>query len=102
MTIAELTACGVPSILIPYPHATHDHQTVNARGLMERGAAEVIRDAELEPEDLAKRIIQLFQDEPRLRRMARNARAFSRTNAAERLVSSLETLAGATLSERTS
>jgi len=95
MTIAELTACGVPSILIPYPHATHDHQTVNARGLMERGAAEVIRDDELEPEDLARRIIQLFQDEPRLRRMARNARAFSRTNAAERIVTSLEALAGA-------
>lgn len=102
MTIAELTACGVPSILIPYPHATHDHQTVNARGLMERGAAEVIRDDALEPEDLAKRIIQLFQDEPRLRRMARNARAFSRTNAAERLVTSIEALAGAAPSERTS
>jgi UDP-N-acetylglucosamine--N-acetylmuramyl-(pentapeptide) pyrophosphoryl-undecaprenol N-acetylglucosamine transferase len=95
MTIAELTACGVPSILVPYPFATHDHQTVNARGLAERGAAEVVRDAELSGDDLAKRIIQLFQDEPRLRRMARNARAFSRTNAAERLVASIEALAGA-------
>lgn len=101
MTIAELTACGVPAILVPYPHATHDHQTVNARGLAERGAAEVIRDSDLTPDDLAKRIIQLFQDESRLRRMARNARAFSRTNAAERLVASIEALAGAVPSERT-
>ena len=101
MTIAELTACGVPAILIPYPHATHDHLTVNARGLRERGAAELIRDDELEAEELARRIIQLFQDEPRLRRMARNARAFSRTNAAERLVSSIEALAGAVPAERT-
>lgn len=100
MTIAELTACGVPAILIPYPHATHDHQTVNARGLAERGAAEVIRDDQLTPDDLAKRIIQLFQDESRLRRMARNSRAFSRTNAAERLVASIEALAGASLPDR--
>ena len=100
MTIAELTACGVPAILVPYPHATHDHQTVNARGLAERGAAEVIRDSDLTPDDLAKRIIQLFQDESRLRRMARNARAFSRTNAAERLVASIEALAGAVTPER--
>jgi UDP-N-acetylglucosamine--N-acetylmuramyl-(pentapeptide) pyrophosphoryl-undecaprenol N-acetylglucosamine transferase len=102
MTIAELTACGVPAILIPYPHATHDHQTVNARGLAERGAAEVVSDAELTAEDLARRIIQLFQDESRLRRMARNARAFSRTNAAERIVSSIEALAGAAQAERAS
>jgi UDP-N-acetylglucosamine--N-acetylmuramyl-(pentapeptide) pyrophosphoryl-undecaprenol N-acetylglucosamine transferase len=100
MTIAELTACGVPAILVPYPHATHDHQTVNARGLAERGAAEVIRDDQLTADDLAKRIIHLFQDESRLRRMARNSRAFSRTNAAERLVTSIEALAGSTRAER--
>ncbi|HEX7077833.1 MAG TPA: undecaprenyldiphospho-muramoylpentapeptide beta-N-acetylglucosaminyltransferase [Candidatus Eisenbacteria bacterium] len=93
MTIAELTACGVPAILVPYPHATHDHQTLNARGLAERGAAEVIPDAELKGDDLAARVVKLLQDETRLRRMARNARAFSRTNAAERIVSSLEALA---------
>jgi UDP-N-acetylglucosamine--N-acetylmuramyl-(pentapeptide) pyrophosphoryl-undecaprenol N-acetylglucosamine transferase len=95
MTIAELTACGVPAILVPYPHATHDHQTQNARGLSERGAAEVIADSALTGEDLARRIITLLTDDSRLRRMARNARAFSRTNAAERLVSSIEALAGA-------
>ncbi len=100
MTIAELTACGVPAILVPYPFATHDHQTVNARGLAERGAAEVIRDDQLTADDLAKRIIHLFQDESRLRRMARNSRAFSRTNAAERLVTSIEALAGSTRAER--
>jgi UDP-N-acetylglucosamine--N-acetylmuramyl-(pentapeptide) pyrophosphoryl-undecaprenol N-acetylglucosamine transferase len=94
MTVAELAACGVPAILVPYPHATHDHQTLNARGLVERGAAEMIPDAELAADDLAARIVRLLSDEPRLRRMARNARAFSRTNAAERIVGSIETLAG--------
>ena len=93
MTIAELTACGVPAILVPYPFATHDHQTQNARGLTERGAAETIADAELNGPEVAKRVIGLLTDESRLRRMARNARAFARTNAAERLVGSIESLA---------
>ncbi|HKQ18754.1 MAG TPA: undecaprenyldiphospho-muramoylpentapeptide beta-N-acetylglucosaminyltransferase [Candidatus Eisenbacteria bacterium] len=99
MTIAELTACGVPAILVPYPHATHDHQTQNARGLTERGAAEMIADADLNGAELAKRVLGLLLDEPRLRRMARNSRAFSRTNAAERLVSSIESLAHVAMAE---
>ncbi len=94
MTITELTACGVPAILIPYPHAARDHQTLNARGLVDRGAAEMIADKELEPEGLAAHIEALFRDEQRLRRMGRNARAFSRTNAAERIVRSIEELVG--------
>jgi len=93
MTITELTACGVPSILIPYPHAARDHQTQNARGLVDRGAAEMIEDKALDPAELATRVEALFRDESRLRRMARNARAFARTNAAERLVGSIEALA---------
>jgi UDP-N-acetylglucosamine--N-acetylmuramyl-(pentapeptide) pyrophosphoryl-undecaprenol N-acetylglucosamine transferase len=94
MTIAELTACGVPSLLVPYPHATHDHQTENAKGLVDRGAAEMIADAELDAEELARRVEALLRDESRLRRMGRNARAFSRTNAAERIADSMETWAG--------
>ena len=96
MTITELTACGVPAILIPYPYAAGDHQTQNAKGLVDRGAAEMIPDAELTSEELVRHVESLFRDEPRLRRMARNARAFSRTNAAERIVRSIEVLAGAT------
>jgi UDP-N-acetylglucosamine--N-acetylmuramyl-(pentapeptide) pyrophosphoryl-undecaprenol N-acetylglucosamine transferase len=93
MTITELTACGVPAILIPYPHAARDHQTQNARGLVDRGAAEMIADKDLTPDTLADMVESLFRDESRLRRMGRNARAFSRTNAAERIVHSIEELA---------
>jgi UDP-N-acetylglucosamine--N-acetylmuramyl-(pentapeptide) pyrophosphoryl-undecaprenol N-acetylglucosamine transferase len=96
MTIAELTACGIPAILVPYPHATHDHQTENAKGLVDRGAAEMIADADLAPDELARRVEALLRDEPRLRRMGRNARAFSRTNAAARIADSMETWAGLT------
>ena len=96
MTITELTACGVPAILVPYPYAAGDHQTQNARGLVDRGAAELIPDAALTSEELLRHVGALFRDEPRLRRMARNARAFSRTNAAERIVHSIAVLAGGT------
>ncbi len=92
MTIAELTACGVPAILVPYPHATRDHQTHNARGLLDRDAAEVIADKDLQPEGLARKIESLIQNEPRLRRLGRNARAFARVDAAQRIARSMEHL----------
>jgi UDP-N-acetylglucosamine--N-acetylmuramyl-(pentapeptide) pyrophosphoryl-undecaprenol N-acetylglucosamine transferase len=92
MTIAEITACGVPAILVPYPFATHDHQTHNARGLAERGAAEMIPDADLSAETLGARIDALFRDEGRRRALGRRARAFARTDAAQRIVRSIEEL----------
>ena len=92
MTIAELAACGVPAVLIPYPHATRDHQTHNARGLVDRDAAEMIADEDLEPETLARKIETLVRDEPRLRRLGRNARAFARVDAAQRIARSMEQL----------
>jgi UDP-N-acetylglucosamine--N-acetylmuramyl-(pentapeptide) pyrophosphoryl-undecaprenol N-acetylglucosamine transferase len=92
MTIAELTACGVASILVPYPHATRDHQTHNARGLLDRDAALVIADSDLTPETLSQKIDSLLRDEPRLRRLARNARAFARVDAAQRIARSMEQL----------
>ena len=96
MTIAELTACGVPAILIPYPHATHDHQTHNARGLVDRDAAEMIADKDLDPEVLARKIETLLRDDARLRRLGRNARAFARVDAAQRIARSMEQLVNAT------
>src|SRR5437867_5794596 len=76
MTIAELAASGVPAILVPYAYATRDHQTHNARGLLDRDAAEVIADKDLDPEGLAAEAEALLRDGPRRRRFARNARAF--------------------------
>jgi UDP-N-acetylglucosamine--N-acetylmuramyl-(pentapeptide) pyrophosphoryl-undecaprenol N-acetylglucosamine transferase len=92
MTIAELTACGVPAILVPYPHAVHDHQTHNAKGLVDRDAAEMIADKDLDAESLARKIEGLLRDEARLRRLGRNARAFARVDAAQRIARSMEHL----------
>lgn len=94
MTLAELAACGTPAILIPYPFAAHNHQEINASNLVERGAATLIPDGELTGERLAKEIAHLLSDRQLLRRMSAHARTFARLDAAERLVRSLEALAG--------
>ena len=90
MTLAEIAACGTPAILVPYPHAAHNHQEVNANNLVERGAAALILDRELSGERLAKEIAHLVADRQTLRRMSANARTFARLDAAERIVRSLE------------
>lgn len=90
MTLAEIAACGTPAILVPYPHAAHNHQEVNALNLVERGAAAMVLDRELTGERLAKEIAHLVADRQTLRRMSAHARMFARLDAAERIVRSIE------------
>jgi UDP-N-acetylglucosamine--N-acetylmuramyl-(pentapeptide) pyrophosphoryl-undecaprenol N-acetylglucosamine transferase len=90
MTLAEIAVCGTPAILIPYPHAAHGHQVVNAGNLVDRGAAAMIVDRELSGERLAREIAHLVSDRQTLSRMSANARTFARPDAAERIVKSLE------------
>jgi UDP-N-acetylglucosamine--N-acetylmuramyl-(pentapeptide) pyrophosphoryl-undecaprenol N-acetylglucosamine transferase len=90
MTLAEIAACGTPAILVPYPHAAHDHQVVNASNLVDRGAAAMILDRELTGERLAQEIAHWLSDRQALSRMSANARTFTRPDAAERIVRSLE------------
>ena len=80
MTVAELSAGGVASVLVPYPHAVDDHQTANARYLADRGAAILLPQAELAPEKLAALLRSL--ERPRLLEMARRARALGKPDAA--------------------
>jgi UDP-N-acetylglucosamine--N-acetylmuramyl-(pentapeptide) pyrophosphoryl-undecaprenol N-acetylglucosamine transferase len=84
-TIAEVTVCGLASLLIPYPHATANHQEANARELGRAGAAEVLMDADLRPDDLASRILRLADDGPRRLAMASRAAAWATPDAAARL-----------------
>jgi UDP-N-acetylglucosamine--N-acetylmuramyl-(pentapeptide) pyrophosphoryl-undecaprenol N-acetylglucosamine transferase len=94
MTLAEIAACGTPAILVPYPHAAHDHQVVNAANLVDRGAAAMILDRELTGERLANEIAHLLSDRQTLSKMSANARKFARPDAATRIVRSLERWAG--------
>lgn len=82
LTLAELAAVGVGSILVPFPHAVDDHQTHNARALEEVGAAVLMPQEELTGGQLAAVLGELLQDTRQLSRMADAARQLSRPNAA--------------------
>ena len=80
VTIAELSAAGMASILVPFPHAVDDHQTANARFLADRGAAMLIPQSRLNPQSLADLIRSL--DRTKLLAMAKKARALGKPDAA--------------------
>jgi UDP-N-acetylglucosamine--N-acetylmuramyl-(pentapeptide) pyrophosphoryl-undecaprenol N-acetylglucosamine transferase len=84
-TCAEVSVCGIPAVLVPYPHATGRHQDANARALERAGAAVVVPDAELTAERLTEVVLELLSDPARLSAMAREMRGWSRPEAAEAL-----------------
>lgn len=84
-TIAELACIGRPAILVPYPHATDDHQTANARALEAAGGAWTVPDKDFTAADLASRLTALLADPSPLSRLAQSAWSFGKPDAAERL-----------------
>ncbi|HET7786227.1 MAG TPA: undecaprenyldiphospho-muramoylpentapeptide beta-N-acetylglucosaminyltransferase [Myxococcales bacterium] len=84
-TIAELTVCKKPAILVPFPFAADDHQTVNAHSMVQAGAALLIPEAELSAEKLAAELRELEADRPRLQRMARASGVLGRPEAAREI-----------------
>ncbi|HUH07461.1 MAG TPA: undecaprenyldiphospho-muramoylpentapeptide beta-N-acetylglucosaminyltransferase [Egibacteraceae bacterium] len=84
-TTAELTMMGLPSVLVPYPHATADHQMANARALAESGAATVIPDADLDSAALVAAAERLLLDDSAHASAAAAARALARPHAAAAL-----------------
>jgi UDP-N-acetylglucosamine--N-acetylmuramyl-(pentapeptide) pyrophosphoryl-undecaprenol N-acetylglucosamine transferase len=93
-TLAEITAAGRPSILIPLPTAADDHQRKNADALEVAGAAEVIDQKDLTGELLAQRILTLAGDPEKRRRMGAAARRLAKPDAAARIVDAIVKLAG--------
>lgn len=83
--LAELTARGVPAILVPYPYAAENHQEHNARALETNGAALVIRDADLTGSVLLTAIESIVTDSPRRQAMARASKNMGRPDAATRI-----------------
>ena len=84
-TIAELAAIGRPAILIPYPYATDDHQTANARAFAEAGGGWVIPQPELRSDSLALHMEKMFGDQAVLTAAAQRAGEFGRRNAVQNL-----------------
>lgn len=86
MTVAELAAAGLPAILVPFPHAVDDHQTVNARYLAAQDAALIAQQTELSVEKLGDWLSELSVDRDRLLRMAKRARQVARPQATNLVV----------------
>ncbi|MCB1895148.1 MAG: undecaprenyldiphospho-muramoylpentapeptide beta-N-acetylglucosaminyltransferase [Zoogloeaceae bacterium] len=88
LTVAELAAAGVASVLVPLPHAVDDHQTSNARFLADHGAALLLPQSEFDAASLAALLERL--ERPQLLAMAEKARALARSDAAEAVASACE------------
>ncbi len=86
LTIAELAAAGIGSLLVPYPHAVDDHQTHNAAYLVAGGAALLVADRELTAERATRELAALCADRARLLSMAEAARALARPAATQDLM----------------
>jgi UDP-N-acetylglucosamine--N-acetylmuramyl-(pentapeptide) pyrophosphoryl-undecaprenol N-acetylglucosamine transferase len=84
-TIAELTVCKKPALLVPFPFAADDHQTVNARALVAAGAAVLFKEKELTAEKLAAEIRALEGDRERLKKMSRASGLLGRPEAAREI-----------------
>jgi len=84
-TLAELAACGVPAILVPFPAAVDDHQTANAHAYADHGAAEIVAEKNLVGTELGQRIARLMGDSVRQEHMRRAARLHFTADAAEKI-----------------
>ncbi|MGI6648044.1 MAG: undecaprenyldiphospho-muramoylpentapeptide beta-N-acetylglucosaminyltransferase [Bacillota bacterium] len=88
-TLAEISAKGIPSVLIPYPYASENHQEHNARAFEAQGAAVVIKDRDLSGEKLLAAVQELLEEPGRLSRMAVAAHKLGRPQAVKEIVSLL-------------
>lgn len=94
-TLAELTALGIPAILIPYPHASENHQEYNARALEKEGAAQVVLDSRLDGDLLNKMVAEVLMNRDRLAAMALASKKMGKERALEDIIDCVDELLGA-------
>ena len=92
-SVAEIAALSVPSVLVPYPHATADHQTTNARFLVDAGAAVLVPDDRLDGAEFSDALLGLLADADRRARMRAAAESLGQAGAAARLADAVESVA---------
>ena len=85
---------GVPSVVVPYPHATADHQTTNARFLVDAGAAELVADDAIDTPLFAETVLGLLDDPARRASMRAAAAGLGQSRAASALADEVEAAAG--------
>lgn len=92
-SIAEIAAAATPSILVPYPHATADHQTTNAHYLVDAHAAALIADDALDTKEFSSQLMALLDDAALRERMTQAARGLGSVRAASLLADQVESVA---------
>lgn len=90
-TLAELTSLGIPSILIPSPNVTEDHQTKNAKSLADKGAALMLKELELTADSLVEKIDLLMNDNHKRDEMSRASRQLGKPNASDLIIDTILT-----------
>ncbi|GLB47023.1 UDP-N-acetylglucosamine--N-acetylmuramyl-(pentapeptide) pyrophosphoryl-undecaprenol N-acetylglucosamine transferase [Philodulcilactobacillus myokoensis] len=93
-SLAEITAIGIPSILIPSPYVTADHQTKNAMSLVKNNAAIIVKESDLNADSLIKPIDELMANSNERHQMATNSRKMGVQDAATRLYHVMKQLTG--------
>jgi UDP-N-acetylglucosamine--N-acetylmuramyl-(pentapeptide) pyrophosphoryl-undecaprenol N-acetylglucosamine transferase len=93
-SVFELAQYGLPAVLIPYPHASGDHQAANARWMADAGAAVVLNDAGLTPTALRTTVDGLLGDRDRLAAMAAASKRLARPDAAQAIAGEVLAAAG--------
>jgi UDP-N-acetylglucosamine--N-acetylmuramyl-(pentapeptide) pyrophosphoryl-undecaprenol N-acetylglucosamine transferase len=94
LSVSELAAAGVPSVLVPYPHCADDHQRHNASVLVDAGGAVMIEDSRLDAASLAEELDPLLDNPDMLERMRVSLRPFQGRRAAAAIADDMERLAG--------
>lgn len=89
LSLSELEAAGVASILIPYPHAAADHQRKNAKFMLEKGASLYLEDEQTNEETLGELILSLVTDEEKRKTMQKNAQSLAKYDGVEKIVEQL-------------
>ena len=92
-SVADISVIGRPSVLVPFAQATADHQTANARGLVQAGAAILIPESALAPDTLAAQMRMVFDQPKAASKMANAARLYGKPDATAALVELVEQLA---------
>ena len=92
-SVAELAVAGKPALFVPFPHATHDHQTHTARAVCQAGAALMIAEKELAHKDAVGTLLLLLHDYDQLTMMSRAAQALARPDAAANVAREIMSLA---------
>ena len=85
-TLFELMTTGLPAILVPYPYAANDHQTLNAKTMVDAGAAVLVANGDLTGVHLSRILKELIEDPPRLKKMGERAAALAQPDAAQKII----------------